>query len=279
MKASQYLFEVIVAECLLAKNVMLTVAGHTPYRAIYGRDPPMLAEFEPTSETQLDDTSGGIPGYSRHTMRLREVAMQSMTQASAQQRLERALKSKTRVAIQQLELQSGDLVDFWRKPSTKDESGWRGPATVLNEGPTLATVKWQGQNINVRTQDLRRSLVYMTSLPRCFVAEDRDDPWELLVAFAESLPGTHLRIGWFQVPSGESNGNRTGQPVARPGRWKKTKASDEHYQMLMAMLYVAAHGIQLPGCIGGRVGTGVAHLESIKEADTSFLVWWRTGSD
>ena len=95
-------FEVIVAECLLAKNVMLTVAGHTPYRAIYGRDPPMLAEFEPTSETQLDDMSGGIPGYSRHTMRLREMAMQSMTQASAQQRLERALKSKTRVAIQQL---------------------------------------------------------------------------------------------------------------------------------------------------------------------------------
>ena len=53
--------EVIVAECLLAKNVMTTVGGHTPYRAVYGRDPPMLAEFEPTSETQLEDTAGGIP--------------------------------------------------------------------------------------------------------------------------------------------------------------------------------------------------------------------------
>ena len=72
-----------MAECLLAKNVMLTVAGHTPYKAIYGRDPPMLAECEPTSQTQLDDTAGGIPGYSRHTMRLREVVMQSMTQVSA----------------------------------------------------------------------------------------------------------------------------------------------------------------------------------------------------
>ena len=154
---------------------------------------------------------------------------------------------------------------------------------MLNPGPTLVTVRWQGQNVNVRTQDLRRSLVYLSSLHGCFLAEDRDDPWELLVAFAESLPGTHLRIGWFQVPSGKSDGRaeenyRRGQPLAQfdtasPGPWKKTKASDEHYQMLMAMLHVAAHGMNLPGCIGGRVGTGVAHLESIQEAETSFLVW------
>ena len=216
--------------------------------------------------------------------------MQSMTQASAQQRLERALKSKTRLAIEQLELQPGDLIDFWRKPGTKDESGWRGPATILTPGPTTATVKWLGQNVNVRTQDLRRSLVYMASLPRCFIAEDRDDPWALLVAFAESLPGTHLRIGWIQVPNGKSSGNdtaanrSTGQPVARfyaarPSQWKKTKSSDEHYQMLMALLHVAAHGLQLPACIGGRIGSGVAHLESVKEAENSVLIWWRTGSD
>ena len=56
--------EVIVAECFLAKNVMVTVAGQTPYRALYGRDPPMLSEFELVSETQLDDRSGGLPGHS-----------------------------------------------------------------------------------------------------------------------------------------------------------------------------------------------------------------------
>ena len=38
--------EVIIGECLLAKNVMTTIAGHSPYRAVFGRDPPMLAEFE-----------------------------------------------------------------------------------------------------------------------------------------------------------------------------------------------------------------------------------------
>ena len=54
------LMDVIVAECFLAKNIMVTVAGQTPYRALYGRDPPALAEFEPTSETQPDFGRGAI---------------------------------------------------------------------------------------------------------------------------------------------------------------------------------------------------------------------------
>ena len=35
------------------------------------------------------------------------------------------------IAEEHLELQPGVLVDFWRKPATKYESGWRGPATVM----------------------------------------------------------------------------------------------------------------------------------------------------
>ena len=89
---------VIIGEALLANNSLTTVAGQTPYRALYGRDPIGLAEFEPTSETQLDDMSGGIPGISRHHHRVREVAIAAMIQETAQLRLERALNSKTRIA-------------------------------------------------------------------------------------------------------------------------------------------------------------------------------------
>ena len=113
-------FSVIITECVLAKNTLTVVAGQTPYRAHYVRDPPGLAEFEPTSETRLDDSSGGVSGFSRHNHRVRETAIASMVQETAQQRIERALESKTRVAGEQLELEQGDLVDFWRKPATKD---------------------------------------------------------------------------------------------------------------------------------------------------------------
>ena len=60
------LFPVIIAECVPARNTVTTVARQTPYWALYGRDPPGLAEFEPVSETQLDDASGGVSGFSRY---------------------------------------------------------------------------------------------------------------------------------------------------------------------------------------------------------------------
>ena len=138
--------DVILAECLLAKNCLLTVAVHTPYRALYGRGPPGLAEFEPTSEPQLDDTSGGFPGYSRHHLRVRETAVGAMVQEAAQLRLERALASKTRLAAEQLELNQGDLVDFYRPPATKDESGWRGPAEVVEAPGPPIVIRWQGRH-------------------------------------------------------------------------------------------------------------------------------------
>ena len=73
----------------------------------------------------------GVVGPPRHHHRIREAAIAAMVQESAQLRLERALASKSRITGEQLELQPGDLVDFWRKVATKEESGWRGPAKVV----------------------------------------------------------------------------------------------------------------------------------------------------
>ena len=93
-------FKAILSECVLPKNVRKAVAGQTRYRALYGRDPLGLAEFEPVSETQLDDFTAGVSGYSRH--RVREIAIAAMVQETAQMRIERAHSSKSRLATQQL---------------------------------------------------------------------------------------------------------------------------------------------------------------------------------
>ena len=90
--------EVIVAEGILAKNVLTTVAGHIPYRAFYGREAPGLAE--PQSETVLDDGSGGVSGFSRHHHRVRETALAAMVQETVQMRFERSMNSKTRLAVE-----------------------------------------------------------------------------------------------------------------------------------------------------------------------------------
>ena len=48
--------EIIVAESSIIKNILLTVGGYCPYVALYGRLPPLHAEFEPASETQIGDS-------------------------------------------------------------------------------------------------------------------------------------------------------------------------------------------------------------------------------
>ena len=103
-------FEVVLAECVLAKNVMLSVAGFSPYQALYGRLPPLMAEFEPASDLQLTDTVGGVVGASRHHHLVREIALRSMVDMTAKQRVERAAKAHTRRTTESLDLVRGDQV-------------------------------------------------------------------------------------------------------------------------------------------------------------------------
>ena len=103
--------------------------GETPYRALVGRSPNVLHEFEDPTCSQLTDQDG-VVGASRHAARLRELSVITILEKTAQERLERANRTKTRPSGELLELQIGDQVDGYRKPTTKDLTGWRGPMTV-----------------------------------------------------------------------------------------------------------------------------------------------------
>ena len=87
--------EMIIAECFLIKNLLISMNGTSPYQTVFGRVPPLLAEFEPAAECQLDDLSAGIPGVSRHHHRLREVALAGMVELTARERMKRAFNSRT----------------------------------------------------------------------------------------------------------------------------------------------------------------------------------------
>ena len=113
------------------------------------------------------------------------------------------------MAAEQLDLQPGDLVDFWRKPATKDESGWRGPATVVaprtpGSSPqgVATSVRWQGRTLSVRTQDLRRALVYLAMLMLPAWGEktpSKEDLLSLIIAFADGLVHCLLvRLEWLR---------------------------------------------------------------------------------
>eukprot|EP00972_Heterocapsa_arctica_P065351 9647408-Heterocapsa_arctica.AAC.1 len=77
-----------------------------------------------------------------------------MVDLTAKQRVERAMRARTHKVSEAMMFETGDLVEFHRPPMSKDDSGWRGPATVVSvEGGTI-TVRWQGRFMQIRTQDI-----------------------------------------------------------------------------------------------------------------------------
>ena len=164
-------------------------------QALLGRLPPLLSEFEPASETQLDDAGIDPATASRHMHRVREVVVQQMVDLTANQRLSHALASRSRSAIELSALHPGDQVDFHRKAATKDESGWHGPGRVVEIADGAAMVKWQDRIIRCRAQDVRRSLDFPVLLSLHLVEWARESPIEALIQHAESVVGRALRLG------------------------------------------------------------------------------------
>eukprot|EP00971_Amphidinium_carterae_P187406 3719596-Amphidinium_carterae.1 len=107
--------EELLDEAVLAKNSLVGHNRQSPYEALYGRSPMLLRDFN--SDVVADDSTG-IPG-TRHIHRLREIAVKSLVEHTAQARLRAALKSRTRPSGETLNLEPGALIDFYRDPPDK----------------------------------------------------------------------------------------------------------------------------------------------------------------
>ena len=95
---------------------------------------------------------------SRDTQRLCEMALWKIVEATAEERIHRALHTKASYPGEMLDCRPGELVEFYRPPRQKDIAGWLGPATVAESFPERGhcKVKWQNQDVLVRFPDLRR---------------------------------------------------------------------------------------------------------------------------
>ena len=136
-------FASVLSEATFSGNALITVGGSTPYNAVMGRMPSMLPGIEHIRSPEFGNTESGGKGTGdgdlppgkltlEHTHRLREIAIQEMTEASAKARLGRALNTKSTPAAQKMNLKIGDEVDFYREQSNKDTPGWFGPAQVID---------------------------------------------------------------------------------------------------------------------------------------------------
>ena len=240
-------FSAILSEATFAKNVLFNVGGASPYEAVYGRTPPLVSVSSHEAPDEVDD---------RDADRLRHLALQAMIQASAEARARRASTTKTRAPGEALQLEPGDVIEFWRKASTKDVEAWHGPATVVDVTSVrdgLISVRWQSRILSCRVQDVRRALVYHVMLGITIT----NSPVHVLQQASESHSGVVIRIGWFR----------------HRGSWRAFESNARYAQELVAGLHVAACHLQFHGVVSFRFGSCMSSLPGA-ESDESLLVWW-----
>eukprot|EP00435_Cladocopium_sp_Y103_P035006 s3086_g9.t1 len=114
-------FQQILNEAVFSKNILLQYGGYSPYEALFGLTPPLLDVMSVEGDRQRE-----------HPMRLRTLAVQSMLQAAAEERIRRANQHKTRPAGELQGMQVGDLVDIYRPTLSKDVPRWNGPASITD---------------------------------------------------------------------------------------------------------------------------------------------------
>ena len=167
--------ERIVCDCVYALNALTSINGRSPYEAVLGRTPALL----PSDDMLLSD---GVPDiFSRHTHRLREIAVQAIAEGTARERIKRATHTQTKPAGLEFQFELGQSVDYWREPQHKEASGWRGPAVIADltrlEHGRVGVRTSTDQVLTCRLQDVRPSLAFLSEeLAAYFGADDHVAP-------------------------------------------------------------------------------------------------------
>ena len=112
-----------LSEATFAGNALTSINGSTPYNAVYGRSPALLPELQVLNE------DGEISPITDRTLnRVREIAIQTMVNGTAHARILTALRTKSLPSGESQQLTVGDAVEYYRKNSNKEISGWTGDA-------------------------------------------------------------------------------------------------------------------------------------------------------
>ncbi len=147
-------FKSVLAEATFCGNALLTINGSTPYNAVYGRVPSILPSIDQVVPPDAEAEQPLI----RHTLRLREVSVPAMIEGSARARLGRAENTRLTRSAENLNLQIGEEIGFFRPPNKKDVSGWSGPAVAVDVSKAsrgIITLKWQNQVTEAMTHNVR----------------------------------------------------------------------------------------------------------------------------
>ena len=251
-----------LSNCVFAGNAMLSVNDATPYNAVYGRAPALL----PSLEFINQEGELASPNLT-HINRARQIAVTAIVEGSARNRVLRALSTKTLPAGETQNLQVDDEVEFYRPPSTKDVSGWQGPARVTDTSTIsrgTIKIKFQGAEMVCRCGDIRRHLeffVFLATPCTSIYHTTQQGAWSFIRNFLETLSsGCTVHIGY----------------AVSQGRTAVTAESKHHTELLDACMHFAHNELHRTDVHAFRLARNVSKLSPLKACTSSLLLHWGT---
>lgn len=181
-------FTTVLGLCMCMHNALVLRNNHTPYRAIFGRQPRRLQPLE-------GGRYGGAGVKVRHEfVRVRAATAVAIIEATAKQRLARGDERNQTAVIERAEHQPGDLVDIWNGFFNDDIPGWRCPAQIatvkFDQGNV--TARPRGKTLDRRGQEVRAHVPYLVH-PSIVVGHDPHH-WNIVQRVAEVVSTSFLTV-------------------------------------------------------------------------------------
>jgi hypothetical protein len=252
-----------LSEAVFAGNALISVNRTTPYNAVYGRVPHILPDINSFEE----DASGTLPGVIRHSHRLREIAVQQMVEGTARERINRAMRTRTKDPAQ-AEFSTGQPVDIYRPPNQKDLPGWFGPGTVTsleNAERGTITVEFKGRPMNCRPGDLRPHMGYLAFLAAPHPTNPHEQAFAIIRRHADhQAAGNMSTLGWVKTKQ----------------EWTRTPSTQGLANEWAACQYIAEVSMGLTNVTAARIGNATITVPACSEyAFSSIVVWTRDNPD
>ncbi|CAE7210155.1 unnamed protein product [Symbiodinium sp. CCMP2456] len=252
-----YTFPALLAEAVFAGNSLTHVGGSTPYQAVYGRQPWMLPPLETPDLVARDEMSSE---GDRQRELLRQTALSAMISATAAARLNRAAHSRT--GQDSRDFKRDDLCDVYRKPASKDASGWVGPYRVVRSEPGQVVVRIKGFDRTYRSQDVRHALL-------CLMTEQQTSSWHecmqiLEGALSQMHPGQSALYGFATNKKG-------GHSLSEQARRRP--------YVLQALDHLVLNCWRLEEVMSVRLARGAKTLAAVPGASHSTVFWWFNNAD
>ena len=245
-----------LSESVFAGNALLSINATTPYNSIYGRVPNILPDINKVP-TAHESVSGAI----RHADRLREISIQTMVERTAQERVNRALATRSQTAAQH-RFKEGDFVDYFRPPTQKDMTGWTGPAKIVDITDVhRGTIKCEhnGRTLICSPRDLRQHMAFISFLAAPHFGNHTTNAMQQVHQLINArTKGTVLSLGYIRNKSG----------------WTLSKSTSTYRKGWQALQHIAEVSLSLTNIVTARLGQGVVSTTIPSEYTFSVMMSW-----